>query len=1062
MTYVPYTLRPSFPTLVKNWLWDHAELEEEELMYDVGSVSKLLEVARDPDVLADYFENDSDRERFVDAAEREPYWASIEQHATSHFGLNARVSLRSNLQPFYTRLVAERLRVMLCLRFIAPVQHALTHDLGAYLRRPVIEETELIEIHARVRVSHVAQLTKIDMLYTLAQTLQSAPQSKDSARAIKGSRGKDWQVEHNRRSRHIHRVLQSAQHHIDASLSHGWSRRMVELREKVETQREEIAVRLAMEEITTHTHSTRSRQVEPVSDRTDTSTIVVSAGSHQQMGRRRRPRRPPRVAYEKLMLSGTQLYSWGVGPLSNVLRNCSSLWHLDLSNNGLLPIHAQTISQAIAAKGALRSLILCHNSIGNSGARWLAELLGGRHNLLTHLDISANANLGSEGIKTIAEALQSGHGASYDLRFAHTWGSYGGGRRGGDGSGERRESLSSLRKERALTSLNIGYNKLGHAGGMVISGLLSTNSSLVSLSCRNCGLGERSFRHIADGLQGNATLSRLDIGCDDAVGGDEESAGMNAGGETSGRKNWRKVRRGSGSHHNLLQLGGDSPTAAHQAGHGTTTVATASTVKSSNTTNVGLARLCAATRRGGVVVRLDLSGLVCANGGAATEDLMSCLLLPNGLRQTLSQRAASPPPRNVKGTSVRSLTSLNMMGAGTLRCLGPSGAAALARALEHNTALQSLNIASNFIGLKSLTPSDDGRHSQLSRSTPHRSMGTGDSSDFDPSGFLALATMLLTNATLTSLSLCDNELCAMVDTESWQPVGGGRDGGGSSPDRVRSPSSPPTLPPLAGESDYSDYSAHRRLCYALKAQKHVLTHLDLSHNMIGRHRVKPHDTVTRTRRAVMIMRGGGGGNGVESLHGGNGSGSGGTCSPAHVNFDEDGPAALADALHHSTSIQTVVLVHTKIPVGEILRGIREYHKYSEDLDLASHELEFEDCVLITRLMQYTKSVKSLDLSHNMLGCASAKPIAAMINANGSSLEIVRLDDTLLATPLGLHPDGMFYTDDNVMDCLEALANAAYGIDDSLALDLANNHLPAAAIQQFIHIGESKPRLSFRL
>ena len=1012
-------------------------------MYDVGSVSKLLEVARDPDVLADYFENDSDRERFVDAAEREPYWASIEQHATSHFGLNARVSLRSNLQPFYTRLVAERLRCMLCLRFIAPVQHALTHDVGAYLRRPVIEEAELIEIHARVRVSHVARLTKIEMLYTLAQALQSAPQT----RAIKGSRGKAWQVEHDRRSRHILRVLQSAQHHIDASLSHGWSRRMVELREKVETQREEIAVRLAMEEITTHTHSTRSRQVEPVSDRAGTSTIVVSAGSHRQVGRRRCPRRPPRVAYEKLVLSGTQLNSWGVGPLSNVLRNCSSLWHLDLGHNGLLPIHAQTISEAIAAKGVLRSLILCHNSIGDSGARWLAELLGGRHNFLTHLDISANANLGSEGIKTIAEALQSGHGA-YDLRFAHTWGSNG----GGSGGGERQESLSLLRKERALTSLDIGYNKLGHAGGMIISGLLSTNSSLVSLAARNCGLGERSFRHIADGLQGNATLSRLDIGCGDAVVGDEESAGMNAGGETSGRKNWGKARRTSGSHHNILDLGGDSPKAAHHAGHGTTS---ASTVKSSNTINVGLARLCAAMRRGGVVVRLDLSGLVCANGGAATEDLFSCLLLPNGLRPTLSQRAASPPPRNVNGTSVRSLTSLNMMGAGTLRCLGPSGAAALARALEYNTALQSLNIASNFIGLKSLTSSDDGRHgSQLSRSTPH-----GDSGDFDPSGFLALATMLLTNATLTSLSLCDNELCAMVDTESWQPIGGGR----SSPDRVRSPSSPPTLPPLAGESDHSDYSAHRRLCYALKAQKHVLTHLDLSRNMVGRQRVAPHDTVTRTRRAVMVMRGGGGGgNGVESLHGGNGSGSG---SPAHVHFDEDGPAALADALHHSTSIHTVVLVHTKIPVGEILRGIRDNNGGGPQvLDLASQKLEFEDCVLITRLMQYTKSVRSLDLSHNMLGCASAKPIAAMINANGSSLEIVRLDDTLLATPLGLHPDGMFFTDDNVMDCLEALANAVYGMrgDDSLALDLANNHLPAAAIQQFIHIGESKPRLSFRL
>lgn len=90
-------------------------------------------------------------------------------------------------------------------------------------------------------------------------------------------------------------------------------------------------------------------------------------------------------------------------PLSEVLLQCRSLEHLDVSFNGIENEGLKIIAGPLAACTKLKSLNFAGNFIGNDGAARLAAVLV-HFPALKHLDLSRN-RLNGSGLASIAQAL---------------------------------------------------------------------------------------------------------------------------------------------------------------------------------------------------------------------------------------------------------------------------------------------------------------------------------------------------------------------------------------------------------------------------------------------------------------------------------------------------------------------------------------------------------------------------------------------------------------------------------------------------------------------------------
>ena len=141
-----------------------------------------------------------------------------------------------------------------------------------------------------------------------------------------------------------------------------------------------------------------------------------------------------------------------------------------------------TVPPALLESTHLRSLLLPGQSLGEAGARAIAERLTS----LTTLDLGDN-NIGEAGARTIAERLTGR--TTLNLRYNNI---------GEAGARAIAERLTGL------TTLNLRYNNIGEAGARAIAERLT---GLTTLNLWYNNIGEAGARAIAERLTGLTTLN---------------------------------------------------------------------------------------------------------------------------------------------------------------------------------------------------------------------------------------------------------------------------------------------------------------------------------------------------------------------------------------------------------------------------------------------------------------------------------------------------------------------------------------------------------------------------
>ncbi|KAI9029124.1 kinase-like domain-containing protein [Hyaloraphidium curvatum] len=131
---------------------------------------------------------------------------------------------------------------------------------------------------------------------------------------------------------------------------------------------------------------------------------------------------------------------------------------------------ARALAEALKGNSALRTLFLASNSIGDGGARALADVLKGNSALST-LNLGSNS-IGVEGARVLAEALKGNS---------------------------------------ALSTLYLHHNSVGVEGARVLAEALRGNTTLTTLGLYHNSIGVEGARALAEALVHNLTLSDLDI-----------------------------------------------------------------------------------------------------------------------------------------------------------------------------------------------------------------------------------------------------------------------------------------------------------------------------------------------------------------------------------------------------------------------------------------------------------------------------------------------------------------------------------------------------------------------
>ena len=273
-----------------------------------------------------------------------------------------------------------------------------------------------------------------------------------------------------------------------------------------------------------------------------------------------------------------------------------------------------------------------------------------------------------------------------------------------------------------LAQLHLGGNPLGDAGVAHVCHALVGNTSLTSLSLRSVGFGSEGWRTLAaEAARPASCLAELSLR-GNPVRCAADTAALGAA----------LASRGGGGALRLLELQGtglnEASLRAFAAGAAASTSLRELNVGCNPAVGAaGLAALCRQLRRGGSPLRALLADDVGATAACGSElarylAAPSCRLRTLHLRDRLGDRAVQPIAEALRGHPTLRTLALAQCG------VGPAGSMALADAVGSGTvALTSLDFSGNVSGA---------------------------------SGGVAWAAALGRNATLTRLSLTDNEMPA--------------------------------------------------------------------------------------------------------------------------------------------------------------------------------------------------------------------------------------------------------------------------------------------------------------
>jgi len=171
-------------------------------------------------------------------------------------------------------------------------------------------------------------------------------------------------------------------------------------------------------------------------------------------------------ASPSLSLKHAKVGDEGALEVARCLAHNVKLLRLDLTGNGITPIGAGHLADALRTNSSLESLTLRHNSLGQGQADDFKKFCRavGMHSRLEHLDLRNNGIAGTEFASCIGHAIKA---------------------------------------NAQLTHVELSWNPLTPAGGQVILEHVRQSTTLFDLQLSGCGLAEETLVSIAQMLKRN-------------------------------------------------------------------------------------------------------------------------------------------------------------------------------------------------------------------------------------------------------------------------------------------------------------------------------------------------------------------------------------------------------------------------------------------------------------------------------------------------------------------------------------------------------------------------------
>jgi len=197
------------------------------------------------------------------------------------------------------------------------------------------------------------------------------------------------------------------------------------------------------------------------------------------------------------------------------------------------------LALALRLNSSLKSLSIALNGLGTKGAAMLCRSLSRDETAIEELNLYGNA-IGDEGLSCVLYAF--GRLKALDI-----------GRNEITSAGVSRLTESAL-VDLPLASLSLAENTVGETGCAAVAPLLASGKSLARLSLSNCGVNDEGVKmlclalqrnrvlfdvdlsanslksvgitSVSDMLGANLTLKAVNVGWNNAVFSDEESAAM--------------------------------------------------------------------------------------------------------------------------------------------------------------------------------------------------------------------------------------------------------------------------------------------------------------------------------------------------------------------------------------------------------------------------------------------------------------------------------------------------------------------------------------------------------
>ncbi|XP_062895928.1 NACHT, LRR and PYD domains-containing protein 12-like isoform X2 [Mobula hypostoma] len=204
---------------------------------------------------------------------------------------------------------------------------------------------------------------------------------------------------------------------------------------------------------------------------------------------------------QKLWLWNVGLTDSGAGDLNATLGGNPSLTVLNLNNNKLEDSGVKLVSAALKkSRCKLQELGLRDVGLTDSGAKDLASALSTNRSLM---ELNLNDNkLGDSGVKLVSEVLKKANCKIQKLWLRDV----------GLTNPGAKDLASALSSNPSLTELNLGANKLGDSGVILLSAALKNSECKIQkLWLDNVGLTDSAVEDLASALRTNQSLTELSL-----------------------------------------------------------------------------------------------------------------------------------------------------------------------------------------------------------------------------------------------------------------------------------------------------------------------------------------------------------------------------------------------------------------------------------------------------------------------------------------------------------------------------------------------------------------------